>query len=557
MKKITAVLSAAMLVFGFAACGQNRKSTIEDGKDVLRIFMIEGNYYEGVKKDSVWKKIEEETNVSIRFEGAVNNGDYYTRLSPILNSGKNMPDVFFSCPDATENAYWNWANQRTGIISSLDGLLLGREDEFPWLSKVIYSEKYGNIRYDGAHTIIPAPAENSGWAIYYRGDWLVRIGYYTEDEQGNKIPRTPVTMEEFEDVCIKFGTLDPDGNGVDGDTYAMAPQNSMHCLNPLYHAFGVPVDWDIDQDGNVSFMYATEEYRNFLEWYRGLYETGVIYDQFYTLNEGGERKRFEEGKTGIIITNGGGACQWVVKPCEDIFGKGKVVCGAPPRGTAKLGKEGAGGFSDWGGWWGGFSITKACENPDAVLRLFDYLLSPEGGMLKNFGIEGVHYTLKNGKIEPDLEARAKEPEGTFKALQADDGQSSLSGRYRLCSLIGGAPIDWEHYEETGNFKNFVDNRSVSLRYAELIDKQDALRFECSTNLLNFTDLPATITKKKNIVQDKLSTFSINAIVGRVNLISDWEAALKDCDGAGLQDSRIAMAQAARDAGILDKLNGLT
>lgn len=115
MKKLAILLATVCFFVGATACG--KKPQENDGKDVLRIFMIEGNYLEGTKKDSVWKKIEEETNVSMRFEGAVNNGDYYTRLNPMLNSGKDMPDIFFSCPDATDYAYWKWANQKTGILS--------------------------------------------------------------------------------------------------------------------------------------------------------------------------------------------------------------------------------------------------------------------------------------------------------------------------------------------------------------------------------------------------------------------------------------------------------
>ena len=554
MKKLPILFAAVCFLVGASACG-GRDPQTEDGKDILRIFMIEGNYLEGTKKDSVWEKIEEETNVSMRFEGAVNNGDYYTRLNPMLNSGKDMPDVFFSCPDSTDHAYWKWANQRTGILYSIDELLLGREDEYPWLSKVIYSEKYSNIRYEGVHTLIPAPAQDSGWAIYYRGDWLVNIGYYDLDENGNKIPKTPETLEEFEDVCIKFGTLDPDGNGVNGDVWAMAPQNSIHCLNPLYHAFGVPVDWDIDADGNVSFMYTDEKFKDFLSWFGGLYERGVIYNQFYTLNESGQNKMFEEGKSGILISNGGENCIWTAQPCEEIFGYGKVICGSAPVGTAELGAEGVGGSSDWGGWWGGFSITKACENPDAALRLFDYLLSPEGGMLKNFGIEGVHYNLVEGKIVANLENRAAEPENTFKSIEDLEGNSVLRGRYRMANLIGGAPIDWETYEKTGEFKNFRDNATLSLRYAPLMDLQDTLRTEYTTNLLNFTDYAATIYKKKLIVQDKSSTYALHAIVGRKNLTSDWTAMMKECDDAGYKETCLAISQAASDAGILDKLKG--
>ncbi|MCI8434643.1 MAG: extracellular solute-binding protein [Clostridia bacterium] len=558
-QRILAVLLIAVLCLGAVGC-KKQETVDEYGRDILKLFIINGNYLEGAKKDSAWKHIEEKSHTSLRIEGAVNNADYYTRLSPMLNSGRNMPDVFFSVPTATDGAYFKWADQNTGILYNLDELLLGREDEFPYLSKVIYSDKYGNIKYDGAHTIIPAPDDNSGWAIYYRGDWLVNVGYYQVDASGepildgagNKIPRTPATLEEFEDVCYKFRNGDPNKSGKK-DTYAMAPQNEAHCLSPLYHAFGVPADWDIDKDGNVSFMYTDPAFKNFLTWYNKLYSDGVIYDQFYTLNEASERKMFEEGETGIVITNGGEACLWVAKPCEEVFGYGKVTCGAPPVGTANLGQEGACGFSDWGGWWGGFSITKTCANPDAVLRLFDYLLSPEGGMIKNYGLEGVHYTLVDRRIVPNFENRQKEPEGSFTKINDADGNSVLGGGYRFASVLGGKAIDWEHFEQTGAFSVYRDNRVYDGRYADLMDLQDELRVEHSTNLLNFTDIPTVVMRKQLIIQDKMKTYAINAISGKKNLTTDWDAVLADCDSNGMADIKLMLATAADEAGILAKL----
>lgn len=558
-KKILVIVLAFVLCFGMVGC-KTQETVDEFGRDILKLFIINGNYLEGAKKDSVWKHIEEQSHTSLRIEGAVNNTDYYTRLSPMLNSGRNMPDVFFSVPTATDGAYFKWADQSTGILYNLDDLLLGREDEFPYLSKVIYSDKYGNIKYDGAHTLIPSPDDNSGWAIYYRGDWLVNVGYYQVDGQGepildangNKIPRTPVTIEEFEEVCYKFRNEDPNKSG-EKDTYAMAPQNEVHCLNPLYHAFGVPTDWDIDKDGNVSFMYTDPTFKNFLTWYNKLYRDGVIYDQFYTLNESSERKMFEEGKTGIVITNGNEACLWVAKPCEEVFGYGKVTCGAPPVGTANLGKEGSHGFSDWGGWWGGFSITKTCANPDAVLRLFNYLLSPEGGMVKNYGLEGVHYNLVDGRIVVNYENRQKEPSGSFGNINDAQGNSVLGGGYRFASIMGGRAIDWDAFERTGEFHTFKDNRVLDGRYADLMDLQDEVRTEHTTNLLNFTDIPTVVMRKQLIIQDKMRTYAINAISGRKNLTSDWEAALADCDANGMADVKLMLATGADEAGILAKL----
>lgn len=43
------------------------------------------------------------------------------------------------------------------------------------------------------------------------------------------------------------------------------------------------------------------------------------------------------------------------------------------------------------------AITSACENPEIAVKLMDYLFTEEGSILMNYGIEGVSYTMVDGK----------------------------------------------------------------------------------------------------------------------------------------------------------------
>lgn len=86
---------------------------------------------EGATKDSVWKAIEDAANVNIEISGMVNSDDYYTTLSPRLNSATDMPDVFFSVPNGTGGAYYTWANQATGILYDWTNLMAGKEEQYP------------------------------------------------------------------------------------------------------------------------------------------------------------------------------------------------------------------------------------------------------------------------------------------------------------------------------------------------------------------------------------------------------------------------------------------
>lgn len=557
MKKgLAMLLCIAMLVTMICGCQKSGGNTSGNKeRSTLKLFIINGNYSEGATKDSVWKTLEDAANVNIEISGMVNSDDYYTTLSPRLNSATNMPDIFFCTPNGTGGAYYDWADQNKGILYDWTNLMSGNEDKYPYLNKIFTSDQYKNVMYGGAHTLLPmCNIANNSWGIYYRGDWLIKIGYYTEDENGEKKPRVPVNMDEFEDVMKKFS--DPSYNLNPGKkTYGMSPFAGEWANQPLYHAFGVPTDYDLDENGNVEYMCLTEEYKNFLTWFNQCYKNGWIDPQFNTnaYAQSDDSDAFEEGRTGILIRNAGDHVIWNAKPMEEIWGKGTCVMGPPPVGTAKIGKEGAGGFSNWGGMWGGYSITKACTDTDAALRLFNYLYSPEGSMTKTYGIEGEHWDWNETKTEviPNLENRDNEPENSFDEAKGPNGESGLYGRYRFAGILGTIPIKWDVYDETGNFEFFNDYSSAGTDYAPLA-KESAKYFGqlVTSKLVNFFVLPEALDKKTVAIHDLCNIYSIQAIAGQKNLTSDWDALVKECEKEGLGKIYDAYHEAAVTYGLI-------
>ena len=68
LKRILIPLFTLTSIMGLAACDNGDGPSGDDGKSEIRIFMNGGNEYDGRKKDSVWLKIEEEANVSLKIE---------------------------------------------------------------------------------------------------------------------------------------------------------------------------------------------------------------------------------------------------------------------------------------------------------------------------------------------------------------------------------------------------------------------------------------------------------------------------------------------------------
>ena len=121
LNKLLVAVLAVVTAFSVVGCGGN---TSERPDDEIEIFNVNGNYYSGVAKDSIWLKIEEETGLKLTIEGSPHTDDYYLTLGARLNSGdvSDFPDVVFAVPDKTK-AYVNWADQTKGAFLDLEALL--------------------------------------------------------------------------------------------------------------------------------------------------------------------------------------------------------------------------------------------------------------------------------------------------------------------------------------------------------------------------------------------------------------------------------------------------
>jgi ABC-type glycerol-3-phosphate transport system substrate-binding protein len=509
-------IGALSLAGVLASCQKEGNSTSSSGKTSLTIFMNGGNEYEGRKKDSIWKKIEEDTQVEMQIEGATHNSDYYTTLNPMINTG-DIPDLIFAVPTSAGNAYNNWVNQ--DIVWNIDDLLAEKPGEYPYIETILHSDQFKNLTFgDGEHTLIPYLTSNSGWGIYYRTDWLINVGYYTEVD-GVKTAKTPSTIEEFQEVLRLFTENDPDKNGK-ADTYGLSPFGKAFYQNPLYHAFGVTPDYDIDSTGQAEYMLLSPEYKKYLAWINTMYAKGYIDPQFATNNNSQDRDKFYEGKTGILITNAEQHVSWIASAFENANGKGLLTMGPAPVGTKNLGVEGKGGFSDWGGYWGGYSISRTCADPYAALRLMNYLYSPEGSKLRTYGIEGVHYSVVDEKYVPNIDNRNAEPTGAFSGTNSADGTFEPTGFYKFGNAFSN-DIDWS--EDRAHFSVHIDPDAIDSKYSSLIKQGIAYNTLCTSKLVNVTGFYSSFTTKMKKVEDAANTYAINAIMGKKNLESDYEA----------------------------------
>ena len=534
--KTVCLMLPIIAVIALSSCGQKRKNKDDSGKSYLYCWINEGNKYEGAKKDSVLQKIEDECGVNLQITGATHNDTDYTTLGPKVNTGE-MLDIIFTVPSAQGDGYNEWINQ--GLLCDFDTLMAEKPGEYPYLEALFNSDAYKNIQYgDGLHTMIPFITSRNSWTIYYRADWLIDIGY-TKEVDGQTVARAPVNMDEFQDVMQKFKAAHP-------STYPLSPGGSASWLNPLFHAFGVTTDYDLI-DGEVTHQYLQPEYKNFLAWAQDMCSQGLIDPNFGVNSNNLDRTKFYEGKSGILITNGESHVQWVINGVEQIHGKGTVCVGPAPVGTNSIGKPGVGGFSDWGGWWGGFSLSEECADKHAAMRFFNYIVGPEGNNLFHNGIEGYHYDMVDGKVVPNLDNRYEEPEGTFYTVDVANGQKEPVGMHELGSHFQGY-LKWTSGTE---FKFVPDNTSIPYQFKDYYDETVRLNTVVTSRLTNVTGWPSSYITKMKKVELACNDYTIEVIAGRKNLTSDYDALLSKIEQPTYEWSSIKkmIKEVARNLGI--------
>ena len=560
LKIIISVVCAVVILVGAVLFFTLRKPS--DGDDdkttapEIRIFTYSGHEFESVTMDSAMKKIEEKVGVKLAFEGAT-AGDYYTKLNPMISTG-DWPDIIWSDPENSSGAFQNWADPKQDILYNLDELLAGRSERYPYLTKLIYSDQYKNIMYHGGHYIVPHVSTSTAWAIYYRADWLKQIGFV--DENGDA--RAPVTLDEFEEVMQKFSGkglfTDAHGNKT-GQTYGISPNTQNFYVNPLYGAFGVTPDWDITEEGEVSYMYAREEFKTYLKWMNAMYQKGWIDPTFNQNTEFKDRDAWYDGKVGCIMTNGEAHMEWVVGNFESAQGADKVIVGPPLLGTGNtskltgcvLGVEGERGYSNWGGYYGGYAITKETKDVYKTLDLLEYLVSPEGQMVRLYGIEGVHYNKDaSGNIIPDINGRNSERVQYFSEVSNPDGTTSCAGLHQIGGRFGYG-VDWDHFDATGEVIISTDIGSLYPKYGELVRTAVGYTQYLQTpRLLNVTAFPSTIETQSAEIMNISAAFINRAIIGTVELESGWLAMLSEIDKAGYKTVKAVMQETAIELGII-------
>ncbi len=328
--------------------------------------------------DNVFTRAFEHTNVKLKHILPENAGDFGQQLA-IAVSSKDMADVIYL---AGRDTFISYGKQ--GAFIPLNDLI---EKHAPNLKKYLDEnedvKKYitasdGNIYY--VPNVLDGKT-SSGWFI--RQDWLDKLGL-----------SVPNTVSELHDVLAAFRDRDPNGNGKKDEVPLFGTGSQVkYAINELLGIFNAYFGFRYE-DGKVYFGPMEENFKTAMETLSAWYAEGLIDKEFFTRSN--TREYFLGNDLGGCTHNWFGSTAGYNKTYAESVPGIKFLPMAPPAGADGVRRElNARSKSLIEGW----SISATNEHPEETIKYFDFWWTEEGRKMANYGIEGVTYTEKDGKIE--------------------------------------------------------------------------------------------------------------------------------------------------------------
>ncbi|GBF73292.1 hypothetical protein PA598K_01578 [Paenibacillus sp. 598K] len=368
-----AVVYAFAIVLIVSACsGSNNKGTGPSAAaDPPMITALMSKTTDFPEDNTVIQAIREQSGINLQVQ-TVSGDDYETRLNTLLVSGQ-PPDIFTVNKTKIQELITN------GAILPLDELV---EQHAPNIKENRGEYMKGGAYVDGKSYGIP-DGFVPGSALAIRKDWLDKLS----------LPM-PTNLEEYENALKAFVNDDPDGNGLkDTIGVGLAIQVDQTWAH-IFGAFNVPMGRAVLVDGKVTPWLLAPGYFEAVQYLNKLYHEGLIDPEFATVPTLQSFQKLWNGQVGAYNFNADGITQnWLSRYTESPVPQFEY--------TLIKGPDGHGGYlnpnvADSNQY---AVISSKAKDPEAAIRVLDYLVSKEGDALTWAGIEGAQYKYENGQFQ--------------------------------------------------------------------------------------------------------------------------------------------------------------
>lgn len=448
------VAIALSLVIGLSSCaqggsnkGQSKSGSNEQGSnEKVTISFFDKNSGSKTFDDDIAKEIMKKTGVEIKVENP--SGDPTEKLNLML-TGQNYPDiVLMDRGDQIVNRYIE-----ADALIPLNDLI----DQHSEHIKPMYGEVLNKSRHtDGKNYYLNNwygvdPDASAG--VLMRKDLLSEI---VGEERAND--PSPFTQNEYIDILKQFKARHPEINGKESIALTL-DADSKNYEGTLFGMYGLKV-YDKLEDGTLQFKEKNPEYKKAISFLNGLFNDGLLDRKWASMNK---EQWTQELSSGHVFSTF--ASYWdtdaVNTALSSTIGENakfysyKVV----PEGVS-ADKTTYNGRSTLG--WDAIAITKNCKNPEAAIKLIDFLVSEEGQYLMMWGIEKKHWTYDENNVHVPNEDIVKGFQDDFNGTSLETGIRKWTWFIKNGKGSDGTPYDMAtkyHLQPTAEFANKVFSES--------------------------------------------------------------------------------------------------
>ncbi|MCM3629547.1 extracellular solute-binding protein [Paenibacillus glycanilyticus] len=462
--------------------------------------------------DDLVQKLEKDFNVTLK---PVDIGwDTYKEKNQVWAAAGQLPDIITnSIVNDNPGTYNEWVSQE--LIHPLPDDL----SAYPNVEKVAKAPDVQGVYRDGKLYAIPRMTypNTDMWAvdraIYVRKDWMDKLGI-----------KDPQSFDEFHAMLKAFAEQDPDGNGKKDTTGIV--MNTLGYFKSVFMPAFPQYDnssW-LQEDGKWIPFYASKQMDQVVTQARKLYADGAL-DQDFAVEKAGEaNQKFYQGKAGALAYNVGSVsgptgikAEWEKNnPGEKFFDHVKILHLWPAA-------DGTVYRHTTQSFWSESMINAEVDDKklDRILRIYDWLLSPEAKEMYDYGIEGKDYTKSGDQI-------------TITRPKDGDNYIDLHKEYPSLDIIQ-ALAAWRDASALED--------SPANRVAKGDDVVDFIQGELKWQMDNAKAIPTAfdIFSMSTPAKDKLSAINfdddfIRIVLGKDDPVKMLHDVQKSYDGKGLQDA---------------------
>lgn len=334
------------------------------------------------------QEINKRANVNIKMD-LLPSGTYADSVTPRLAAGQDLPDVFLLPRRDTDMSLAN-----SGLMYELTDFydkyafnLNWRFDSNPTLKSQLTTP-------DGKVFLLPIINMSKDYipALFVNLPWLDAIS-----------AEIPKTVDEFYDLLKRFQNDDPNGNNQSDEIpFATTGTGYFKMLGSMW-GLNLAHGWYANDQGVVEFSYASDRYKEFLEFCHKLYEEKLLDNEFASLTTDQLYTNIANNLVGATFHYPNFATPFArqVNPDWDPYTDDPILMPILPL----KGTQGHQFYNGNDPFAGGFAINGKTD-PERAKKIFwfmDYLFSEEANNLMYYGIEGVDHDVVDGKIVPRLD----------------------------------------------------------------------------------------------------------------------------------------------------------